>query len=122
MWVNAHRSNLKYMICFDLVMFGRVDETTRKRLQRIDNALQDEEIKTKIKECQRENGVCMKSRSGRLKEQYGNEKVDRVLSRLSARRYRGNKYQQKGINEITNLLKKLTKTSDNMTTQSSDSL
>jgi len=64
----------------------------------------------------------MKSTSRRLKEQYGNEKVDRVLSRLSARRYRGNKYQQKGINEITNLLKKLTKTSDSMTTQSSDSL
>ena len=32
-------------------MFGRVDETTRKRLQRIDNALQDKQIETEIKEC-----------------------------------------------------------------------
>jgi len=47
-------------------MFGRVDETTTIDTQRIDNALQDEEIEGKIKECQRENGECMKSTSGRL--------------------------------------------------------
>jgi len=103
-------------------MFRRMNETTRERIERIDNALQDEKIETKIKECQRENGECMKSTSRRLKEQYGNKKVDRVLSRLSARRYRGNKYQQKGSNEILNLLKQLTKTSDSMTAQSSYSI
>jgi hypothetical protein len=89
-------------------MFGHVDEATTKRLQRIDNALQDDEIEAKIKECQRENGECMKSTSRRLKEQYGNQKVDTILRRLSTRRYRGNKYQEKGTNEIMNLLKQLT--------------
>ena len=79
-------------------------------------------LRPKSRNVNEKTGYVWNLGSGRLKEQYGNEKVDRVLSRLSARRYRGNKYQQKGINEITNLLKKLTKTSDSMTTQSSDSL
>ena len=47
-------------------MFGRVDNTTTKRTQRVDNALQDEEIERTIKECQRENVECMKSTSRNL--------------------------------------------------------
>ena len=86
-------------------MFRRVDKTTTERRQNVDN---DELIEAKIKECQRENGQCMVSTSRRLREKYSDEQVDRVLSRLSARRYRGNKYQQKGTNEILNLLKGLT--------------
>jgi len=77
-------------------MFRRVDETTRKRLQRIDNALQKKVIETEIKECQRENWACMKSTSRNLRERYSDKQVSRVLRRLSTRRYRGNKYQQKG--------------------------
>ena len=61
----------------------------------------------------------MKSTSRNLREKFSDEQVTRVLRRLSTRRYRGNKYQQKGINQITNLFEKLTKTNDRMTTQSS---
>jgi len=89
-------------------MFGRVDETTTIDTQRIDNALQDEEIEGKIKECQRENGECMKSTSGRLRQKYSDQAVTRVLNRLRQRRYRGNKYQEKGINQIMNILENLT--------------
>ena len=96
-------------------MFGRMHKTTTEHRQNIDI---DEEIEAKIKDCQRENGKCMVSTSRRLRKKYGDDKVNRVLSRLSARRYRGNKYQEKGIDEILNLLKGLTKTSDRMTTQS----
>ena len=83
------------MICFDLVMFGRVSETTRKRLQRIDNTLQEKVIETEIKECQRKNGEYVESTSRNLRERYNDEVVTRVLRRLSARRYRDNKYQEK---------------------------
>ena len=89
-------------------MFGHIDEATTKRLQRIDNALQDDEIESKIKECQRENGQAMKSTTRNLREKFSDEQVTRVLRRLSTRRYRGNKYQEKESNEILNLLKGLT--------------
>ena len=101
-------------------MFGRVDEEATIRKQRVDNALQDEEIERVIKECQRENGECMKSTSGRLRKKYGNQPVTHVLNRLRQRRFRGNKYQEKESNEIMNLLSRLTKTEDRTRTQSSD--
>ena len=107
------------MINHQLVMFGRVDNTTTKRTQRVDNALQDEEIEKVIKECQKENGECMKATSSRLRKKYSDQAVTTVLNRLRTRRYRGNKYQEKGTNEILNLIKQLTKTNDRMTTQSS---
>ena len=97
-------------------MFGHIDEATTKRLQRIDNALQDDEIESKIKECQRENGECMKSTSRNLREKFSDEQVTRVLRRLSTRRYRGNKYQQKGTNEILNLIAQLTNKKVNLQT------
>ena len=78
-----------------------------KQLENVNNAIQDEEIEGKIKECQRENVACMKSTSRRLREKYSDKQVDRVLSRLSTRRYRCNKYQQKGTNEIMKLFKQL---------------
>ena len=81
-------------------MFGRVDETTRIRTQRIDNALEDEEIEAKIKACQRENGECMKSTSSRLRIRYGDEPVDRILRRLSARRYRNNKNNRDTLHNV----------------------
>ena len=37
----------------------------------------------------------MKSTSRNLQEMYNDEAVTRVLRRLSVRRYRGNKYQEK---------------------------
>ena len=94
-------------------MFRRLNNTTIEHRENIDI---DEEIEAKIKDCQRENGRCMVSTSSRLRKKYGDDKVNRVLSRLSARRYRGNKYQEKGTNEILSLLKGLTKTSDSFTT------
>lgn len=100
-------------------MFRRVDKTTTERRQNVDN---DELIEAKIKECQRENGQCMVSTSRRLRKQFGDKQVDTILRRLSARRYRGNKYQEKGTNEIMKLLENLTKTNDRMTTQSSGSI
>ena len=78
-----------------------------KQLENVDNTIQGEEIEGKIKECQRENGACMKLTSRNLREKYSDKQVDRVLSRLSARRYRSNKYQQKGTNEIMKLFKQL---------------
>ena len=72
-------------------MFGRVDKTTTERRQNVDD---DEVIESKIKECQRENGRCMVSTSRRLRIFYGDEKVNRILRRLSRRRERGNQYQE----------------------------
>ena len=89
-------------------MFERVDKMTTERKQRIDNALQDEEIDKVIKECQKENGECMKATSSRLRKKYSDQAVTTVLNRLRTRRYLGNKYQEKGTNEILNLLKGLT--------------
>ena len=89
-------------------MFERVDKMTTERKQRIENALQDEEIEKVIKECQKENGECMKATSSRLRKKYSDQAVTTVLNRLRTRRYLGNKYQEKGTNEILNLLKGLT--------------
>ena len=75
-------------------MFGLTHKTTTERTQLIDETTEDEIIETKIKECQRENGRCMVSTSRRLKIFYGDEKVNRILRRLSRRRERGNSYQQ----------------------------
>ena len=96
-------------------MFERLRNTTIEDTQNIDD---DEVIEAKIKECQRENGRCMVSTSSRLKKKYGHYKVNLVLRRLSARRYRGNKYQEKGINEIVDMVKGLTKTEDRRTQSS----
>ena len=74
-------------------MFRRADRTTTERRQLLDDTTEDEEIETKIKECQRENGRCMVSTSRRLRIFYGDEKVNRILRRLSRRRERGNQYQ-----------------------------
>ena len=81
-------------------MFGRIDEEEVERLQRVDNAEIDELIEGKIKECRRENGECMKSTSGRLRIMYGTRPVDRVLSRLKARRYRNNKNNRDTLHNI----------------------
>ena len=86
-------------------MFGRVDKEDTTRRQRVDKALQDKAIETEIKACQRENGECMKSTSNRLREQYSDEQVTTILNRLRIRRYRGNKYQEKGIMNILENLK-----------------
>ena len=75
-------------------MFRRLDRTTTEHRQLIDDTTEDEVIESKIKECQRENGRCMVSTSRRLKIFYGDEKVNRILRRLSRRRERGNSYQQ----------------------------
>ena len=75
-------------------MFGLTDKTTTERTQLIDETTEDEVIEAKIKECQRENGRCMVSTSRRLRIFYGDEKVSRILRRLSARRARGNQYQE----------------------------
>ena len=75
-------------------MFRRVDRTTTERRQLLDDTTEDEEIETKIKECQRENGRCMVSTSRRLRIFYGDDKVNRILRRLSRRRERGNQYQE----------------------------
>ena len=74
-------------------MFGLTDNSTTERQQLIDDSTEDEIIETKIKECQRENGRCMVSTSRRLRIFYGDEKVNRILRRLSRRRERGNQYQ-----------------------------
>ena len=74
-------------------MFGLTDNSTTERQQLIDETTEDEVIETKIKECQRENGRCMVSTSRRLRIFYGDEKVNRILRRLSRRRERGNQYQ-----------------------------
>ena len=82
------------MINHQLVMFRRTHRTTTERTQLIDDTTEDEVIETKIKECQRENGRCMISTSRRLRIFYGDDKVNRILRRLSARRARGNQYQE----------------------------
>ena len=69
-------------------MFRRADRTTTERRQLLDSTTEDEQIETKIKECQRENGRCMVSTSRRLRIFYGDEKVNRILRRLSRRRER----------------------------------
>ena len=74
-------------------MFQRIDRTTTERRQLVNDTTDDEEIETKIKECQKENGRCMVSTSRRLRIFYGDEKVNRILRRLSRRRERGNQYQ-----------------------------
>ena len=74
-------------------MFGLTDNSTTERQQLIDETTEDEVIESKIKECQRENGRCMVSTSRRLRIFYGDDKVNRILRRLSARRARGNQYQ-----------------------------
>lgn len=110
-------------------MFGRVDndktlgdnEKTLGDNEKVTISI-DEIIESKIKACQRENGRCMGATSKRLREQYGDYEVTTILKRLNKRKQRGNKYQEKGTNEILNLLKQLTKTSDSMTTQSSYSM
>ena len=75
-------------------MFGLTDNSTTERQQLIDETTEDEVIETKIKECQRENGRCMVSTSRRLRIFYGDEKVNRILRRLSRRRERRNSYQE----------------------------
>ena len=75
-------------------MFGSTHRTTTERRQLVNDTTEDEEIETKIKECQRENGRCMVSTSRRLRIFYGDEKVNRILRRLSRRRERGNQYQE----------------------------
>jgi len=75
-------------------MFGINHRTTTERKQLVDNTTEDEIIESKIKECQRENGRCMVSTSRRLRIFYGDEKVNRILRRLSRRRERGNQYQE----------------------------
>ena len=75
-------------------MFRRTHRTTTERTQLVDDTTEDEIIETKIKECQRENGRCMVSTSSRLRIFYGDEKVNRILRRLSRRRDRGNSYQE----------------------------
>jgi hypothetical protein len=90
-------------------MFKRLDKTKTEHRQFIDNTNIDEVIETKIKACQRENGRCMGSTASRLRKKYGDMKVNQVLSRLSQRRYRGNRYQEQESSEIINLLEKLSK-------------
>jgi len=75
-------------------MFGLTDNSTTERQQLIDETTEDEVIESRIKECQRENGRCMVSTSRRLRIFYGDEKVNRILRRLSRRRERGNQYQE----------------------------
>ena len=60
-------------------MFQRIDRTTTERRQLVNDTTDDEEIESKIKECQRENGRCMVSTSRRLRIFYGDEKVNRIL-------------------------------------------
>ena len=66
-------------------MFGRVDKTKTKHRQFVDSARIDELIEIKIKECERQNDICIISTSNRLQKKYGNEHVNRVVSRLSQR-------------------------------------
>jgi hypothetical protein len=75
-------------------MFRRTHRTTTEHTQLMDDTTEDEVIESKIKECQRENGRCMVSTSRRLRIFYGDDKVNRILRRLSRRRERGNSYQE----------------------------
>jgi len=99
-------------------MFGRVDKNKTEHRQLIDSIHIEEVIEVKIKECQRENERCMTSASNRLRILYGDEAVDRILQRLSKRKYQGNKYQEKGVNQAINLFEELTKTNDSLITWS----
>ena len=92
------------MINHQLVMFGRVDNATTERRQRIDNALQDEEIEKVIKECQKENGECMKSTSSRLRKKFSDQSVTRVLARIRQRNYRKNKKTSQDLGHLTEYL------------------
>ena len=78
-------------------MFGQVDKTKTEHRQLVDSIYNEEVIKFKIKKCQMENDRCMTSTSNRLRKQFGDETVDRILRRLSVRRCRGNKYQEKEL-------------------------
>jgi hypothetical protein len=64
----------------------------------------DEIIEYKIKESQKENGRLMISTSQRLRHQYSDEQVTKVINRLSRRRQRGNQYEKQSSN-ITNITK-----------------
>ena len=101
-------------------MFGRGDkEETLEDIRRHKETQGDidEIIENKIKACQQENGRCMGATSKRLREKYGYFEVTTVIKRLNKRKQRGNKYQEKGTNEILNLITQLTKTNDRTTTQ-----
>jgi hypothetical protein len=65
----------------------------------------DEIIEYKIKESQKENGRLMISTSQRLRHQYSDAQVTKVINRLSRRRQRGNQYEKQGSNNITNITK-----------------
>jgi len=93
-------------------MFGRGDkEETLEDIRRHKETQGDidEIIEGKIKACQQENGRCMGATSKRLREKYGYFEVTTVIKRLNKRKQRGNKYQEKGINQIMNILEILTK-------------
>jgi len=93
-------------------MFGRGDkEETLEDIRRHKETQGDidEIIEGKIKACQQENGRCMGATSKRLREKYGYFEVTTVIKRLNKRKQRGNKYQEKGINQIMNILESLTK-------------
>ena len=92
------------MINHQLAMFGRVDNTTTEHRQRVDNALQEKQIETEIKECQRENGECMKSTSKNLRDRYGDSIVTRVLARLRQRNYRKNQKSSQVLGHLTEYL------------------
>jgi hypothetical protein len=66
-------------------MFGCVDKAKTKHRQFVDSIRIDKLIEIKIKECERQNDICIISTSNRLQKKYGNEHVNRVLSRLSQR-------------------------------------
>lgn len=66
-------------------MFGCVDKTKTKHRQFVDSIRIDKLIEIKIKECERQNDICIISTSNRLQKKYGNEHVNRVVSRLSQR-------------------------------------
>ena len=66
-------------------MFGCVDKTKTKHRQFVDSIRIDKLIEIKIKECERQNDICIISTSNRLQKKYGNEYVNRALSRLSQR-------------------------------------
>ena len=96
-------------------MFGRGDkEETLEDIRRHKETQGDidEIIENKIKACQQENGRCMGATSKRLREIAEDEHVTRVIKRLNKRKQRGNKYQEKGINQIMNILENLTKSKD----------
>ena len=65
----------------------------------------DEIIEYKIKGSQKENGRLMVSTSQRLRHQYSDEQVTKVINRLSRRRQRRNQYEEQGSNNITNTTK-----------------